>query len=471
MDHISRRQIRSVSRVTGLGALIGRLSIRIAAARGSQFVRSIAGVGGLTGAELALGLFTAILMARELGAAGLGAYSLALAVAILAGLPVELGLPNLVTREIAHSGVDPDSGVAKGVMVFSVSIILVMSAVIVPLALVYGEQLTSGLEGIDQTILAFAVLLIPVNALCNVIGAALAGKQMVVIGSAPQKLVRPGVFAVALGVVSVAEPGMLTPARAMALQLAAAAVGLTFAAVCFLRHFPEMWRWRPARIPWRTWSRAVLRLGISNGIRVAQGQVVLLLIGAQTSVENAGLFRIAQRGAGLIWLGSAVLMISSAPRVARLNAEGRHARLQRLLTQIARAGSGAALVGFICYVVAGHWLLATLFGSEFVAAWSALVILAMTETLLAAFGPGAMLMNMLRHEGITVLGLSIALVVSTLIAAALIPIYGASGAALGTFFGSVTMAVYLWHKARRILDLDPSVMGRPARRDGPAEGS
>jgi hypothetical protein len=200
-----------VSRVTGLGALIGHLSARLAAARNSQFVRSTVGVGGLTGAELALGLITAVLMARELGAAGLGTYSLALAVAALAGLPVEFGLPNLVTREIAHSGTDPDSGVAKGVMIFSVSVILVMSAVVVPLGLVYGERLTSMLVSIDRTILLFAVLLIPVNALCNIVGAAFAGKQMVVIGSVPQRLVRPGVFAVALGAVSVAEPGILTP--------------------------------------------------------------------------------------------------------------------------------------------------------------------------------------------------------------------------------------------------------------------
>ena len=92
-------------------AFFGWLSARVATARGSQFVRSTAGVGGLAGAELALGLFTAILLARELGATGLGTYSIALATAILVGLPVDFGLPNLVMREIAHSRTDPDSGI------------------------------------------------------------------------------------------------------------------------------------------------------------------------------------------------------------------------------------------------------------------------------------------------------------------------------------------------------------------------
>jgi len=449
--------------VTGIGALFGRLSARLAAARGSWLLRSTAGVGGLTGAELALGLFTAILLARELGAEGLGTYSLALAAAVLAGLPVEFGLPVLLTREIAHSGGDPDSGVAKGVTIFSVSIVLAMSAVVVPLAFVFGERLVPGLEGADRSILPFAVLLIPVNALCSIAGAALVGKQMVVIGTMPQKLVRPGVFAIALGAVSVLEPGWLTPARAMALQLTASTVALAAGGLYFTYHFAETLRRGQVSISWRAWTGAMLRFGIAYGIRRAQGQVLLLMTGALSSVEDVGLLRIAQRGAGLVTLGSAIAVVTAAPRVARLNAEGRHEHLQHLLTQVARAGSAVALIGLLGFVFAGHLLLATFFGTGFVAAWSALVVLAAAEAARALLGPGGMLLNMLRHEGVTALGHSIALVTSTSIAVILIPAYGADGAAWGMFFGAIGMAVFLRHKARRRLRLDPAAFGQPIR--------
>ncbi len=66
-------------RVTRPGALLGWLSARAATARRSRFIRSSAGIGGLIVAELALGLVTAILLARALGAEGLGVYSLVLA--------------------------------------------------------------------------------------------------------------------------------------------------------------------------------------------------------------------------------------------------------------------------------------------------------------------------------------------------------------------------------------------------------
>jgi O-antigen/teichoic acid export membrane protein len=103
------------------------------------------------------------------------------------------------------------------------------------------------------------------------------------------------------------------------------------------------------------------------------------------------------------------------------------------------------------------------------AAWSALIILSLTETTRALLGPGAMLMNMVRHEGVTALGFAISLVVSVLTAIALIPAYGADGAAWGMFFGVTGMSVFLWQKARRNLNLDPTAFGRPVRRDEPRD--
>ena len=449
--------------MTRPGALLGWLSARVATARSSRFIRSSAGIGGLTVAELALGLVTAILLARALGAEGLGIYSLALAVVVLAGLPVQSGIPILVMREIAHHDNGLGAGVEKGVLIFAITVIALMSAVIIPLALLFGDSLIPGLDGAERAMLPVAVALIPVSALSRTIGVALAGKQMVVIGTLPQTLVQPGAFAIMLGAVSMVEPGWLTPGRAMALQLTAAVAALAVAGLYFLHHFSDVLRRSRASISWRAWGVATLRLGLANSIYRAQGQVLLLLTGALSSVEDVGLLRIAQRGAGLVTLGTAIAVVTAAPRFARLNAEGRHERLQHLLTQVARAGSALALIGLLGLVFGGHWLLATFFGTGFVAAWSALVILAAAETARALLGPGGMLLNMLRHEGVTARGQLIALVTSTSIAVALIPAYGADGAAWGMFCGIVGMMMFFRHKARRRLRLDPAAFGKPIR--------
>ncbi len=234
--------------MTWPGIFLGRLGAWTAAGLRSSLLRSSAGIGGLTSVELALGLLTAILLARDLGAEGFGVYSLALAAVILAGLPVEFGLPTLVTREIAHDSAGQESGVAKGVVIFAATVIVFTSAVIVTVLLVFGDTLVAGLDRSVRPILPIAVLLIPVSALCNIIGGALGGMQRVAVGNMPQKLVRPGIFALALGAALVLDPGWLTPTRAMALQLIAATAALMFAGFCFARHFADLLRRHDAQI-------------------------------------------------------------------------------------------------------------------------------------------------------------------------------------------------------------------------------
>ena len=442
---------------------LGRLGAGIATARRSRLVSSAAGVGGLTVAELALGLVAAILLARALGAEGLGTYSLALAAVVLAGLPVEFGLPLLVMREIAHHDSEPEAGVVKGVLIFAVAVIALMSAVIIPLALIFGDSLAPGLEGAERAMLPVAIGLIPLSALGRVIGAALAGKQMVVIGMLPQRLVRPGCFAIALAAASVLDPGWLTPVRAMALQLTATAAALAVGGLYFVYHFADVLRPRRASISWRAWSGAMLRLGISNGIHLARGQILLLMTGILTGAENAGLLRIAQRGVGLVSIGNEIAVFTISPRVARLTAEGRHEHLQRLLTLTARAGTAFALIIFIGFVFGGHWLIETVFGTEFVAALNALIILAAAVTACTLLGPGAMVMNMLRREGITALGFVLSIVSSVSVGALLIPTLGEAGAAYGISVGYVCMSIFLWQMARRTVNLDPSAFGLHVR--------
>jgi O-antigen/teichoic acid export membrane protein len=450
--------------VSRLDLLSGRLGAGVATIRRSAFMRSFIGVGGLTVAETVLGLLTAILMARALGVDGLGIYSLALAAVVLAGIPVEFGLPSLVMREIAHHDIDPESSAVKGMLIFAALVVVLMSIIVMPLALLFGGGLVPGLGLAESAMLPVAVGLIPLSALGKTIGTALAGKQMVVSGLIPQRLIRPGFFAIALGAAMLLEPGWLTPVRAMALQLTAATVALAAGAFMFMRHFAGTLRRGPAVISWRIWTVAMLRLGVSTGIHLGQGQILLLITGALAGAENAGLLRIAQRAAGLVGIGTTIAYVASAPHIARLNAEGQHDRLQRLLTLVARASGGVAALVLVCFIFGGDWLLDILFGADFAAALNAIVILGAAETARALIGPGIILMNMVRREGTAAVGFLISLVVGTLIAWVLIPNYGADGAAWGSFFGGTVMAMFLWYTSRRVLFLDPSAFGWPVRR-------
>jgi len=424
----------------------------------ARLLRSGAGIGGLSVAELALGLVTAVLLARALGAAGLGAYSLGLAVSVLAGLAVECGLPGLVTREIALAGEAGALPAARAALGFAGAVILGASALVLPLAIGIGDVLAPGL-GPAPGLLPLALGLIPVNALANAIGGALAGRHRVVAGHLGPKLIRPGLFAFGLAAAMLLAPGWLSPTRAMGLQLAASAAGLGFALVQLGRHFSGLTAATGARIPWRAWGAATVRLGLINGLRLAEPQILLLLTGLLASVESVGLLRIAQRGAALGSIAVSVAVIVAAPEFARLSATGEQARLQRLLTRIARLTAAASASGVLAVLLAGRWLLALFFGPAFTAAWAALALLTAAELSRALFGPAAVLLSMLRHEGVTALALCLATAASAAAAALLLPAFGAAGAAAGSLAGLALSSGLLWWRARRILGLDTSALG------------
>lgn len=444
----------------------GRLRRWAGRARRSALVRSGAGLGGLTAAEMGLALLAAILLARELGVEGFGAYSLAVATVGLAALPVEFGLPSLVMREIARaSAVDADDA-TKGVIVFAATAIALLSTGIIPLALGLAYLPASGLGETARSMLAIAVFLIPVNAFAKMLGATLAGRQKVVLGAIPVRLVRPGVFAAALGLAALAEPGWLTPARAITFQLGAAGAALAVAAGLFLAHYHAVLRRRGRTIHWLAWTGAMLRLGVSSGMMQAQPQILLLLTGTLASVEAVGLLRIAQRGVDVVIAGTVVAVTVAAPRVARLLAEGAHARVQRLVTGVARIAFGICMIGLVAFLLAGQWLLATLFGDEFVSAWIVLIVLTSAHGVNTMLGPGVMLMNMARREGVTLSGFALSLCLAIAVAVPLIPLLEALGAACGRAIGMVAMNLLLCYRARRDLRIDPTAMGWsiPSRR-------
>lgn len=433
-----------------------RLAAALGTIRRSRMARSAFGLGGLTVVEMAFGLVTAILLARELGLEGFGIYSLVLATIAIVGLPVGFGLPGLVTREVAHAGAAADEGVAKGVIVFAVTVIALMTAIL--LSLVYLADATAllGLDEAERAIAPLAVLIIPVNALKGTLGAALTGRQRIVLGALPERLVRPGAFAFTIAAVVLIEPGWLTPVRAVALQLLATGLALAVAGALFARHFRGCFRAAPARISWRRWIVAILQLGASSGMIKAHPQLLLMLIGALGSLEAVGLFRVAQRGAGLVGAASAIPTTVAGPRFASLHSRNERARLQRLITIVARTSCAAALAGLAGYLLAGPWLLDMLFGAEFLAAWGALIVLTANHAVCVFFGPGVMLMNMLRQEGVTMRGFILSRALSLAAALALIPPLGALGAALANLAGSVSMAVFLRSQARRRFGLDPA---------------
>lgn len=430
---------------------------RLSRLRRSRFAGALAGVGALTTAEMVLGLVSAILLARSLGLDGLGIYAVAIAAVTLTAIPVELGLPSLTLREVAHGLGETARSHKASVLRFATRYILIASAIAVA-ALTTIDDVLPGMSP-DDPVLAIAAWLIPIGAMGKVFGNALAGEQRVVAGHMPQRVLRPGLFAIALLIAVIAAPGWLTPARAIGLHLIAAAAALTIGYLQFHRQFGAiLWR-GPGAGAWKDWAWASVRLGVATGIRAAQQNLLILLVGMLAGAESAGLFRVAKRTGGLIAIAVTVIHTTAGPRFARLSAEGDSVGLQRLLRYLARATSSITATALIVFALIGEWLLGTVFGSAFAAAYWAVIVLGIAEVFRTAFGPATLLLNMTRREGQAARAYAIGLIISLLVTWWLAPGLGANGGAYGFSAGTAAVAAYSWWQVRRLHGLDASIVG------------
>jgi O-antigen/teichoic acid export membrane protein len=410
-------------------------------------------------AEIGLGVASLTILARALGPMGLGIYAIAMATNSLIGIPAKAGLPSLVVREVAVAHQNEAWGRMRGVLLFSTLMVLstsiVLSAVTLAGLKLFGPaEWSSHLE--TQ---AWALALIPIMAFGNVRGAALLALRRPILGQLPELLIRPGLYLALLIGAALLEPGWLTPARAVILQIiASVAAFVTGAALLYRAVPPEAHKAKPVTAV-RAWLTSALSFSMTAGLRAAQPSLAVLMLGALGSTEAAGIFRLAQRGADLVAFGASTITRVIGPHLARLHASQAKVQLQKLATRAAQASTLAAVAVMLLYVVAGPRGLSWLFGESFEQSFIPILILSGAQTISAFFGVNTVLMNMARRERVVTASFAAGLTTQIALSFLLISRFGIEGAALSVAASFLVWNTILWWAARRYLGIRTTAAG------------
>jgi|GEM_PF-448349 len=168
---------------------------------------------------------------------------------------------------------------------------------------------------------------------------------------------------------------------------------------------------------------------------VILGQVIQwssqLLMGVWGSVEDVALFAVAQRTAMLIGFALFAVNASAGPKFAALYSQGNMVGLERVALWSVRLILLVAVPSLIFMMVFPQWLMG-LFGPEFRAASTALMILAVGQFIGTAVGSVGSLLSMTGHERQLRWNVFIGAVLGVGLGVLLIPGYGLIGAAIAT---------------------------------------
>jgi O-antigen/teichoic acid export membrane protein len=340
-----------------------------------------------------------VLLARALGIDQFGIYSLAIAVAMVFGTFVELGLPTLVVREVARA--DLESSARDHDHVRDAVLLTLGSSLVAAAILGLGLSILALADKGDEqrAALLLVTALLPVSAVTRILAAGLMARRYILQAQLAEFFVAPAIMLAGATALSLHLAQPLAEA-AIAIQIGANAVGAICAgawlkSASLSRTAAAFARTRAKMV---TLARAGLPFLLANIALLLGTQVDTVVVGMLGSSRDVALYRIGAQGAMLCIFVIQVLQNVAAPFIARFHQGGDSAAVRRIFRTIQVITFGFSLALTIAFAVAGGELIAFLFGPAYVSAQPILVIISIGYLLNAACGPIGMLLSMTGHE-------------------------------------------------------------------------
>lgn len=398
------------------------------------------------------------LLARTLGAAGLGEYNYALAWIDILLIAAVLGFDRLVVRELSAAQASQEWDKMRGLMRFTSRFVLLLSAVLllaaIGITLLYtqsgGELMAEGSQWVLPAMIA-AFLLLPLRALIRLRQGTMQAFGAVAPSQLPEYVVQPLLFIVLLGIIWLIPQVTLNPFYAVVLYLFSMLIAFAYGEFLQRKSIPAAMNSAMPAYHVRDWLRGALPLVLISGMQVIYSRTDVLMIGVLDSAEGVGIYSIAMRLATLVSLVLVAANTALAPRFARLYKAGKMEELQRLVTRSTRLVTLLAFLISAGLVLFGDPLL-VIFGQEFSAGYTVLLILIAGQFFNAATGSVGILLIMTGHSWQSSIGVGISALVNIILNAYLIPRYSINGAAVASLVGmilwNVFPVVFVWQSIR-----------------------
>jgi O-antigen/teichoic acid export membrane protein len=194
----------------------------------------------------------------------------------------------------------------------------------------------------------------------------------------------------------------------------------------------------------RLWLKSAFTFSLLGILYTVGPELRVLMLGSLGSTDDVGLFSVAMRGAELISLPLMVLNGVLAPIFASLYKQKDMTKLQNIVTKSAQAILIISTPLTVLLLIYGDWFL-SLFGSDFKDADRILAILCIGTLFNALTGSVGLLLTMTGHEHFAMRSVVMCFITGILLNFALIPSFGATGAAIANVTTTVAVnALYSW---------------------------
>lgn len=213
---------------------------------------------------------------------------------------------------------------------------------------------------------------------------------------------------------------------------AASAAATLFALAASAWHLSRAWPAAARRVrvsyEFPGWLRIGLQLSVFSIVWAVGNRLDVLILGGLMGTGQVGPYYAAVQIANFCFYSSNAVNVVLQPLIAERYDAGDLADLQRVGRWASRLSLAGALIAGAIFALIGRWILGR-FGPGFESAYLPLLILISSCCLAAGFGPVVTILALTRFQKQASLFVLIGVAVNGLMAAALVPRLGATGAA------------------------------------------
>lgn len=395
-----------------------------------------------------LGFTTQIILARAYGPTQLGFYVLGFTLVQVTKILAQFGMDSGLVRYVAHYRAGEEVSRVRGTILLALCVALGFSLALSVLVFFGASYLAEVFaeKNSDQplltTIFKCFSASIPFFTVMGVSLWATQGFRTVKYVTYVEQIAQP---LINLGLVVVSYllgTHVLGAVVAYALSMAA---GSILALYYLQRVFPELLnREIPLKFEARTLLSASGPMVVSSISPYMNAWSVIVVLGIFATPEGVGIYNAADRTAAVSSLVLSAFGGIFSPMISSLYREGFMGELGRLYKDVSRWVFTGGLAIFLLTVLLAKDIMAV-FGDEFVFGWAVLIVLAVAQLFHCSTGNTGRMLAMTGYHNTVVLATLAAAIVALTGSLALIPHYGALGAAVAAAVGEVLAGtITLW---------------------------
>ena len=435
----------------------------------SKLVQGAGSVFALRIVSVGLSFISRLILSRALGSAGIGIINYCLAWISVFLIFTTMGFDRVIIREVSAAQSDNRYDIAAGVLrigiivPFMLALLVMIGAIVLALPSVGILSIASqtGMAGIVDTwvLLIIFMLAIPFRTLTMIFQSAMRTLGFVGKSETPENFIQPLLYIIMVGIGWYFWHSNLPLLYVVSGYLVVVIVTSLYSFYMLYNITPDTIRNTKPTYHLRQWMLDAVPLLFVSGMSVINSRADIIMIGLFNGVESVGVYSTAAQLGWYVVFPLVAANTALAPRFASLYRQNKMTALQSLVTRSSRMVLIATLVIALVYIVWGKWLLG-IFGTEFEAGYTALIIIALGQVLNTTTGSVGVLLMMTNHSWAAGLGVAASAIVNIILNLFFIPAYGIEGAAVATLVSIVIwngiLVVFTWSK----LKIMPTVIGK-----------